>query len=420
MKKSFLLLIFSIMLLSGCNQSDNSKETPVINSSQVKIVLKGEEITLSQPLLIRKDVVYITISDLASLPGITTEYTQTDGKVIAARGEASFTLTIGQPLKEGDKNGPRPFLQQDMVYIPFCDTINRLNYKAETETSPDGTLIITLEKLGFDFVDYLDMLTADKFSDVELRAAETALAQGVTITDPENDWAPISEGIQEDGRMDNDKPYPISFTDIKSVTFGADSQYFYLKFEFYGVIPDDMLVYENTDLGKTDFISGIGASLGLRRFYNRNTGKDDEGGMQISISYVQGDNQRYSDTPNLLVPPVVSIENQATLSGRKYENGDDIYAVSDSNGQGAGGAGTNYLMGAFPLSEYGLWLGDIIEGSLGIEVGSKLFHHESIDVVLDCGYKAGATIRYQLGAGTWENLGPSDKLLPLNTPVQGK
>ncbi len=158
----------------------------------------------------------------------------------------------------------------------------------------------------------------------------------------------------------------------------------------------------------------------MSQFYNRNTGKDDVGGMSISISWVQGDSQQYTDNPNVFTPPVVNIQNQATLTGKKFENGDDKYNVDNNNERAAGDPGTSYMIGAFPRKEYGLQLGDIVEGSLGIEVGSKLFHHESCDVVLDCGYKSGATIRYKLGANTYENLGPPENMIPLNTSTTGK
>lgn len=169
-----------------------------------------------------------------------------------------------------------------------------------------------------------------------------------------------------------------------------------------------MFYYENNLLKQNDFITGQGACLGLTKFYNRNTSKIDEGGMLVSISYVNPDEQRYTDHPNLMTPPLISVQNEATITSEKYPNGDSIYSVSDNNGLSAGGAGTNYLMGAFPISEYGLHLGDVIEFSLGIETGSKIFHHECVDVVLDCGYKAVETIRYTLGADTYEKLGSAE------------
>jgi hypothetical protein len=228
----------------------------------------------------------------------------------------------------------------------------------------------------------------------------------VTIDDPQGDWAPISEGIQPDGRMDNDNPYPLGFTDVKSVTFGADANYLYLKVELYEVIPNDVVYWDNTEFQKQDFISGMGCNLALLRFFNRNIGKEDTGLMQLGLSYIVGNIHTYLANPEFYQPPVVAISNFATPSGNKDEYNEDTYLTANSKGRVGGGAGLNFLIAAFPLNEYGLKLGDTIEFDLAMEVGSLLFHHECVDVILDCGLKAGETIRYQLGANTYENLGP--------------
>jgi hypothetical protein len=288
------------------------------------------------------------------------------------------------------------------------DTVQGLGYDSKEEKSPDGTVHITLVKLGYDVEDLWH-----RFSTDELKAAETALAVGVTITDTEADWAPISEGVQPDGRMDNGKPYPIAFTDVKSATFGADSQYLYLKVELYGEIPQDVVYWDNKDKNKQDFVHSFGCNLGLSNFYNRNTGKADTGLMQLGLSYIEGNIWTNPGNPTFYSPPVVAISNFATLSGSKDERNEDIYTVANGKGLVGGGAGTNYVIGAFPLSNFGLQLGDVIEFDLSMETGSLLFHHECVDVILDAGYKAGETIRYQLGANTYENLGPAKGLLPL-------
>jgi hypothetical protein len=401
---SFLLIF--VILVTGCNRSGQSS---IAASNQVKIILNGEQIALSKPPLLQKDTVYVSSEDLANLPGIKVDYNQVTGEIITTRNDATFFLQIGQPLKVGDKNGPKPFLNNDMVYLPLRDTIQRLNYGTQEETSPEGRHTIILEKLGFDVEDLWPPFSAE-----QLRTAEAALTSGVTINDPEADWAPISEGFQPDGRMDNGKPYPLAFTDVKSVSFGADDQYLYLKVVLYDVIPADVVYWENDEFKKTDYIQGMGCNLGLSSFLNRNTGKTDEGLMQLGVTYIEGSGRENLENPTFYTPPVVATSNFATLTGTKDKYNEDIYGVSASNGLTSGGAGKNYFMGAFPLSLFGLQLGDVIEFSISMEVGSKLFHHECVDVLLDCGYKTGETIRYQLGAGTYENLGPPKNELPLS------
>jgi hypothetical protein len=403
-----LFFIF-IMLVTGCGQTGQSN---LLQQNQVSIILKAEQIALSQPALVQKETVYVSSDDLANLPGLKVSYDQNTGEITATGKDVTFPMKVGQPFKEGDKNGPKPFLEKGVLYLPLCDTVSRLGYKATEEKSQNGTFAVTLEKLWQDAYD-----AWKPFSAKELKAAEAALAAGVTITDPANDWAPISEGTQPDGRMDNGNPYPISFTDVKSMTFGADSQYLYLKVELYDIIPTKVVYWQNTEFNKEDFIHSFSCNFGLSHFLNRNTGKADGGLMQLGVSYVEGDPRDNLVNPKFLNPPVVAISNFATVTGNKDKNNEDTYNVSNGDGRTGGGAGKNYVIGAFPLSNFGLQFGDVIEFDFSMETGSKLFHHECVDVILDCGYKAGETIRYKLGANTYESLGPPANMLPL-TPTK--
>jgi len=398
MKQVLCLFFILVVLFAGCSQSNQNEVT---ETTHIKIILGGEEVILTKPALLKNDNVYISLEDMDSLPGIKITYNESTGEITAMRNTANLTMQLGQPLKPGDNNGPSPFLNQGVVYLPLRDAIQYLEYNSQQETSPDETIVITLIKLGFDISDLWH-----PFSTSELSAAEAALAAGVTILDPQGDWASVSEGIQPDGRTDNTHPYPLDFTDVKSVTFGADSQYLYLKVELYDVIPNDVVYWDNTELQKQDFISGMGCNLALMHFFNRNIGRDDTGLIQLGLSYIEGNIWTFLENPVFYTPPVVAISNFATPSGNKDNHNEDIYLVSNSEGRVGGGAGTNYFMAAFPLSNFGLQLGDTIEFNLALEVGSLLFHHECVDVILDCGFKTGETIRYQLGANTYENLGP--------------
>jgi hypothetical protein len=412
MIRFFYIIPVIIALLAGCYQSGNRGEQD-FQPARVNIILNNESVALTQPPLLRKDAVYVAADDLSSLPGIKIDYNQVTGEISTSRSDTVFSMRIGQPLKEGDKNGPRPFLNQDVVYIPFCDAISRLNYSTRTEKSNDGTLTVILEKMGFDITDIWK-----PFSVSELKAAEDALAKGITLDDPRGDWAPISEGIQPDGRSDNAYPYPLAFTDVRKIRIGADSKYLYLKVELDDVIPGKLVYYENPQQQKTDYIASMCTNLGLGRFFNRNTGKDDAGLMQLGVSFIEGE-QNGVENPRVFEPPAVATSSFATVTGEK-RNGEDVYAVSEGKGSVAGGPGRNYAVGAFTLSNFGLQIGDVIEFDISMEVGSKLFHHESVDVMLDCGYKAGETIRYRLGSDTYEKLGPPKNMLPLDAPPGAK
>jgi hypothetical protein len=400
MKKILFFLLILVTLFTGCSHTE---PTTVASAAQVIIKVNGEEVSLIQPAIIKNDVVYISLEDFGNLPGIEFTYKTSTGEITATRHGIQLVMHIDEPIKPDDVNGPTPFLYQNKAYLPLCDAISYLEYHPIQDTLSDGTIVITLEKQGYDAEDMWR-----PFSATELAAAAVALEAGVTIDDPESDWALISEGVQPDGRTDNDNPYPLPFTDVKSVTFGADYQYLYLKVEFYDVIPKDVVYWDNEELNEQDFITGMACNLALTHFFNRNIGQDDEGLMQLGLSYIVGNIHTFLENPAFYIPPAVCISNFATPSGAKDEYNEDIYLVSNSNGRVAGGAGTNYLLGAFPLSEYGLRPGDTIEFNLSVEVGSLLFHHECVDVILDCGLKAGETIRYQLGSNTYENLGPPE------------
>jgi hypothetical protein len=393
------LILALMILVPGCAQSNNSDAA---QAAQVKFVMNGEELTLSQPSLLKNGEVYMSMDDTGNLPGISVDYNQSTGEITAKprRGDP-YEMKIDQPLKAGDKKGATPFINQGTVYLPICFMTHYIGYDSQIEKTSDGKLSVTLKKL---FIEAYDLWPAMKGA--ELAAAEAALANGVTITDPAGDLKAASEGIQPDGRPDNPHPYQLPFTDIRKVTFGADSQYLYLKVEVDGVLPEKMLYLDNTVLKKSDYIHSMCCNLGLMNFQNRNTGKNDEGLMQLGVSWVEGDPRDRLENPTVLDPPVVAISNFATVTGQKDKNGEDTYATAVGDGKTSGGAGKTYFMGAFPLKLYGLQLGDTIEFCLGIETGSKIFHHASIDEVLDNSSKAGNTIRWQIGAGTYDDLGP--------------
>jgi hypothetical protein len=77
-----------------------------------------------------------------------------------------------------------------------------------------------------------------KLTEIELEAANLALSQGIKIDDPEGDfYVPVEGSVQADGRPDNPTPYPIPFTDLKSLSMGADQENLYIKLEVWGEYP---------------------------------------------------------------------------------------------------------------------------------------------------------------------------------------
>jgi hypothetical protein len=70
MKRILCLFLLIVTILTGCNQSGNNQNTQASQLDQIKIILNGEAIVLTQPALLQKDVVYLALDDFGSLPGI--------------------------------------------------------------------------------------------------------------------------------------------------------------------------------------------------------------------------------------------------------------------------------------------------------------------------------------------------------------
>ena len=80
-----------------------------------------------------------------------------------------------------------------------------------------------------------------------------------------------------------------------------------------------------------------------------------------------------------------------------------LYKINTGEGLIAGGAGQDYILSAFPLSLFGIKLGDEVLFSCATETGSKVYHHAAVDVLFGSPTsKAGATLSYVLGAGDYK------------------
>ncbi len=235
----------------------------------------------------------------------------------------------------------------------------------------------------------------------ELTIALQALANGITIADAQNDYAEVKEGvIQGDGRPDNPRPWAMPFTDLKNVTVGADDEYIYVKYQFYAVIPSEL---QRND---TDYITSVCINFDLINYYNHNINQIDGSGlMQTGITYAVGNKEdaKVNDQTPVYNPPVVGTSTfGAANSEVKDENGEDTYGISSGEGKVYGGAGFDYVIAAFPFSNLGLQKNQEIIFSVSAESGSKVYHHQSIDPLLDFGsYKSGKRITWVIGSNTY-------------------
>ncbi|HOZ89103.1 MAG TPA: hypothetical protein PK737_02600 [Bacilli bacterium] len=243
--------------------------------------------------------------------------------------------------------------------------------------------------------------SAKPFSDDELTAADTALNNGIKINDPKEDWYPVAKGTkQPDGRYDNPAPYPLPWTDIKSLTIGADHKYLYVKFEFWGAFPKKSVIYNK------DFISSVTAKI-TNFTFTRNDGQVDYADLIQNVWYCDmQDKTQSGDKPMVSQLAMISPNGQS-------EQQEILYKTMTSKGLLEGGPGTNYLLAAYPLSLFEIKFGDEVSFSAAFEAGSTKFHHEAIDNMLEeQNAKQGNTIKYLLGSNTYEEIINSDYYVP--------
>lgn len=240
----------------------------------------------------------------------------------------------------------------------------------------------------------------------ELAAADKALALGISIDDPQNDYVKMPGGIRPDGRPDNTNPWPLPFTDLKKAQVGADQTYIYVKYQFYGIIPVKMVTVGD------DFLSGSGVNFGVNKYYNNNLKKEQEGAlMQTAICYATRTKEqlRLDSTSEFYNPPKLGTSTFGEANAEvKNKDGEDTYGIATSEGKVYGGAGYDYILAAFPLANLGLKYGDTIIFEISAESGSRVYHHQSVDALLDYGHsKSGEYITWKIGSNTYTSKIPN-------------
>lgn len=220
------------------------------------------------------------------------------------------------------------------------------------------------------------------FTKSELSAANAALAKGISIEDPQNDWYKFPTGsIQPDGRPDNSDPYPLPWTDFRSVSVGADANYIYFKFRFWGQFPKEQITYNGDEMGSP------GGKITSFTFTN-NEGVLDSADLGGGIIY---DSDPFIGCGAMISPQGLD------------ETMETIFKIHTSEGMAEGGPGADNIICAFPLKLFNLKLGDSVTFDSSTETGSTKFHHEAMDNLLDVpGSKFGNKVKYILGTDKYE------------------
>lgn len=189
--------------------------------------------------------------------------------------------------------------------------------------------------------------------------AETLLSSGITIEDPQGDFAYMGQkpsGSTE--KPNNPVAYPLNQADVRSVTLAADDKNLYLKIRFWGVIPN------RPDRIGEDTILNTGIKVNIT-----DPSGEDQQIWFLSFGYLPVVNMPALNTYYFYDPTGIREPEDARFSGR---GGDSKIT---------GGAGTDSILGVFPLYRTGLKLGDPIHLSVSVESSSKLYDHATVDVL---------------------------------------
>ena len=232
-----------------------------------------------------------------------------------------------------------------------------------------------------------------EFTKEELKLAETALNKGIKIEDPQNDWYRFpNNSIQPDGRPDNPNPYPFEYTDLKSVSLGADEKYLYIKYEFWGVFPNKMQFYNG------DGITAVGGKI--EEFAYLNNGTNDSAELGEGVGYAEPNGKE--KTPECSAANKPSLGHLAMISVIGEDQFRElIFKKKEGKGMVFGGVGYNYLLEAYPLEEFGISYGQEVAFSSSTETSSCKYHHEVVDVLEGEG-KTSARIKWKLGSDKYE------------------
>ena len=230
------------------------------------------------------------------------------------------------------------------------------------------------------------------FTAGQLVTAEAALAKGITMEDGPGDYVHFPAGsIQPDGRPDNADPYPLPYTDLKSVSISADADYLYVRWQFHGEFPASSVEYNG------DLLWNITCKIEEFTFTD-GQGLLQSATLTSSLSLADYKNGQWVKTEHPSVGQLAMVSPTGQDSKQEI-----LYKINTGEGLVAGGVGQDYILSAFPLSLFGIKIGDEVVFSCATETGSQIYHHASVDVLFGTETsKAGAPISYKLGSGEYK------------------
>lgn len=247
-----------------------------------------------------------------------------------------------------------------------------------------GVVII----VGFVFFNGYHFFIEIKMSDALVTSANKALASGITIQDDKNDFANMeAKPVGSKEKPNNPHPYNFPYLDLKSFSVGIDDEYFYYKAIYYSDIPQHAI---NLD-GKGDMLQGTNSKVSIL----------DKSGVEQAVLTIE-----YGFQPILNLPASLNTYYADGPTGiQEPEN--KRFEREEKNSKVAGGSGTNYLMGAFPLEHLGVKKGDTIYFSTCGETGSSVYDHSAMDCLKGV-EKMPATIIWNTNTNKFEIVNPAN------------
>jgi hypothetical protein len=207
--------------------------------------------------------------------------------------------------------------------------------------------------------------------------AENALSAGIKINDGEDDFV-IMGSNKEVPNENNPSPYKLSSLDIKSLELGMDESHLYYKVSFFDTIPKTP-----TAVGK-DMIRSIGCKLEIV----------DQNGKDQEILAVD-----YGYLPKINIPSLNTYYFYGSTGIEEPESA--RFAHQDHDSKVFGGGGTNYILGAFPLTKLKIQQGQEIHLAFSMEARSDSYTHAAVDV-LGGHSKMPAVIRWDTKTNKYE------------------
>lgn len=245
--------------------------------------------------------------------------------------------------------------------------------------------ILILVGIGYIYWYYFVDIRFDKQM---LSNSEKAFDVGITIDDPKDDFV-IFESNKEDLNENNPSPYRLPVLDVRSLSLGADENYVYYKITFYDTFPSKPIDING------DRIVGIGNKLSVL----------DEN-SELSILYTG-----FGYLP-ILRMPVLNTYYFWGPTGIVWPE-EDRFTHQDKDSKVYGGAGTNYVMGAFPINKSSLIYGQEAHLSFMMETESDRYTHAAVDV-LRGKEKFGGIISWKVGTNQYKIEDQSDMQMNVN------